>query len=358
MTIKFWPAVKWALAIASAMALIWLGAACNSGAFLARNDWAVAPEETTRDVFTQQKQEVQADGIRIAYFEAGRGPPLILLHGCPFSAYEWREIIPILARTHRVIAPDLIGLGDTPVRLDQDYRLPRQVAMVRALMDHLGIARADFVAHDHGGATVLLMMNSDPERLGRVVLTNIEAYDQWPSKPELPYLQAITNPVTSPFLYLGFHTDWLQREALGLAFHEPGRVSQETYRALMAPHIATPARWQRLRRFLSWQMDAAHNRLTMEALPGMRGFQRPVLLLWGAQDENFGPPIALRLVHDIPGAVGVRWFRHSAHMPMLEEPTDYAESVLGFMAGEEPNAENFDAASTLRAREPTPSRRE
>ena len=59
-----------------------------------------------------------------------------------------------------MIAPDLLGLGDTIVRLDDDYRLPNQVRMVVGLLDWLGIGRAHFVGHDHGGAIVQLMMNS------------------------------------------------------------------------------------------------------------------------------------------------------------------------------------------------------
>jgi pimeloyl-ACP methyl ester carboxylesterase len=56
-----------------------------------------------------------------------------LLHGCPFSVYKWHLVAPLLAKHFRVIAPDLIGLGDTPVRLNDDYRLPRSVEMVTAL---------------------------------------------------------------------------------------------------------------------------------------------------------------------------------------------------------------------------------
>ncbi|HKD29470.1 MAG TPA: alpha/beta fold hydrolase, partial [Xanthobacteraceae bacterium] len=93
---------------------------------------------------------------------------------CPFSAYEYKQIIPILARDHRVIIPNLLGLGDTVVRLDDDYRLPNQEEMVVGLMDRLGIERALMVGHDHGAAIAQLIMRDYPERLKAVVLTNAE----------------------------------------------------------------------------------------------------------------------------------------------------------------------------------------
>lgn len=328
------------------LAAIWLTLAANSGAFMAREDrYAVEPGAFVADGSTSTKKIADLPSAKIAYVDVGQGPPLILLHGCPFSAYEYKDIIPILAKTHRVIVPDLIGLGDTPVKLDQDYRLPHDVTMVTELMDQLGIERAPFVAHDHGGATILLMMNAAPERIDRVVLTNIEAYDLWPSKPELPYLKGIVNPVTSPILYHAFGMDWLKKQAFGVAFHEPEKVPMTDYRAFTMQHTASPERWQRLRRFFAWQLDAEHNKLTMTALPGMRAFTKPVLLLWGVQDENFGPDIARRLVGDIPGATGIRWMQQSAHMPMMEEPAAYASEVRTFLAGGLPK-DHFEAALT------------
>ncbi len=332
--------------------LAWLGMAWGSGTFLSREGrWAA--DTVVNDGFAHQKKYIEVGGVRVAYIDVGQGPPLILLHGCPFSAHEWREIIPILARTHRVIAPDLIGLGDTPVTLDQDYRLPEDVRMVTGLMDALNIPSADFIGHDHGGATVQLMMNSAPERLNRVILTNVEAYDQWPSKPELPYLRGIVNPVTGPLLYYAFRMDWLQRQAFGVAFHEPDKVSQQTYAAFTMQHASTPERWQRLRRFFAWQLDPVHNNITMTAIPGMRRFTRPVLLLWGAKDENFGPAIARRLVRDIPGAVGIGWMQQSAHMPMLEEPEAYAAAAEVFLTDQPPTGlgANFETAQVIRARQ-------
>jgi pimeloyl-ACP methyl ester carboxylesterase len=293
--------------------------------------WAVAPGEFTQDGFSQNKQLIELGDMQVAYIDIGEGPPLILLHGCPFSAYEWNEVIPALAQHYRVIAPDLFGLGDTPVRLNQDYRLPQDVEMVRRLMDALGIPAADFIGHDHGGATVQLLMQADPGRINRAILTNVEAYNQWPSKPELPYLRLIVNPVSSPLIRQALQFEFIQREIFSIAVEDTAVLTSDVLRAYALPHLATPERWQRLRRFFRWQMDKSHNAVTMTALPGMRAFERPVLLLWGERDENFGPHLARRLANDIPGVRGIHYLRNSQHMPMQEEDEDYARAALAFL---------------------------
>jgi pimeloyl-ACP methyl ester carboxylesterase len=53
------------------------------------------------------RQVAQLDGARVAYIDEGHGPPVLLLHGCPFASLEWRNLIPRLAPTHRCLAPDL-----------------------------------------------------------------------------------------------------------------------------------------------------------------------------------------------------------------------------------------------------------
>jgi len=194
------------------------------------------------------------------------------------------------------------------------------------------------------------MMASNPQRINRVVLTNVEAYDLWPSKPELPYLKGIVNPVTGPLFYYAFQMDWLKKEAFGAAFHEPEKVSPKTYAAFTMQHASSPERWQRLRRFFAWQLDPAHHNITMTVLPGMRKFNHPVLLLWGENDENFGRTIAERLVRDIPGAVGIGWMKQSAHMPMLEEPEAYAAAAEAFLTDKPLTSlgDNFETAITVR----------
>lgn len=310
----------------------WLFAAKRSGTLpgLTRRDARIRVGDRRLDGLSAHKRHVEIAGVPVAYLDEGEGEPLLLLHGCPFHAYEWREAIPRLAQRFRVIAPDLLGLGDTEVTLADDYRLPRDAEMVCGLLDALGIDKAHVVGHDHGGATCLLLMGAAPERLRSVVLTNIEAYDGWPSAEERVYLKLIVHPLTSPLVWVVLHSRRVRRRIFAIAAHRQAALTDDVLDAFVQPHIATPARWQRLRRFFAWQLDPDHRRVTIDAVAGMRTFTKPTLILWGRHDVNFGETIAQRLLNDIPGAKRLEWMENSGHLPMLEEPDAYAHAVSHF----------------------------
>lgn len=315
-------------ALGAVTAGAWAIAARAAGLTL-RNGAACDPTNESLEEWSRAKRFIDIGDSRVAYVDAGQGTPVVLLHGCPFHSYEWHKVFPALAERHRVIAPDLRGLGDTVVGLDDDYRLPTDVTMVVGLLDALGLDEVHLVGHDHGGATALLMMDEHADRMRSLVLTNIEAYDEWPSKPERKYLKAVVNPVTSPLFKIALGFKPIQRECFSIAAHDPDSFTDEMLDAFTRPHIASAARWARLRRFFCWQLDSDHNAVTMGAVDAMRRFHRPTLLVWGRNDTNFGPHLAERLAGDIPGVVGTKWMEHSAHMPMLEEPQAYADAVLG-----------------------------
>jgi haloalkane dehalogenase len=106
-------------------------------------------------LYTKKFQEV--NGKNIAYVEAGEGDPIVLLHGNPTSSYLWRNVIPHLERLGRVIAPDLIGQGDSDKLLASQGSDPYtfQVAYdyLAGLLDELGINKnVTLVIHDWGSA--------------------------------------------------------------------------------------------------------------------------------------------------------------------------------------------------------------
>jgi pimeloyl-ACP methyl ester carboxylesterase len=99
-------------------------------------------------------------------------------------------VIPGLSAQYRCLAPDLLGLGDTETPWGADWSLPAQSRMVVGLLDALGIDRAHIVGHDHGGAVAQLLAAEHAGRVNRLVLSNAEAYDNWPSAEERPFVRA------------------------------------------------------------------------------------------------------------------------------------------------------------------------
>ena len=314
------------------LAVFWLYGAFRAGLFAGEKHVAVSeafPDGV--EPFSQRKRFVEIGNAKVAYIDEGQGPAILLLHGCPFQSYEWKDVIPLLSKEHHVIAPDLLGLGDTVVFQDADYRLPEQVRMIVGLLDHLKINEVNVVGHDHGGAIVQLLMKQHPERLASAVLTNVEAYDQWPSEAERMDVLLAVHPVTTPLFRLALAMKPVQRWIYRIAVVDRKTLNDEVLFAFVRQHISSARRWARLRRFLRWQLDRDHNQETVRAVDALRAFSKPTLLLWGAEDRNFGLDIARRLEEDIPGVVRLEVVEGSAHLPMLEQPGSYGTALLRFL---------------------------
>ena len=101
-------------------------------------------------------------GHRLAYLDEGSGPPVLLIHGIPTSSLLWRQVIPVLTQTHRVIAPDMLNFGKSAKPVDADVSIAAQSRLMVKVLDALGVARADVVAHDIGGGVAQLMAVNGP----------------------------------------------------------------------------------------------------------------------------------------------------------------------------------------------------
>ena len=97
----------------------------------------------------------QFQGHRVRYGVSGAGPPVVLIHGTPFSSYVWRRIVPCLATHRRVFYFDLLGYGQSDQCDVSDVSLGVQNQLLTELLDHWQLERPDVLAHDFGGATAL-----------------------------------------------------------------------------------------------------------------------------------------------------------------------------------------------------------
>ena len=118
--------------------------------------------------------------MEIAYTDLGDGDPIILMHGIPTWSYLYHEVLDRLAETNRVLAPDFIGHGMSDQRDLFDRSLRAQRDMIVSFMDALDISSATLIGHDTGGGVALIMAIENPDRVNKLVLSNIVAYDSWP----------------------------------------------------------------------------------------------------------------------------------------------------------------------------------
>jgi haloacetate dehalogenase len=109
------------------------------------------------------------NGFMMHYVTAGKGPPLVLLHGWPQSWFEWRKQIPALAEKFTVIAPDLRGLGDSD-KPDAGYDKRTLASDVHALVKSLGHEKIGLVGHDWGGAVAYYLSYDHPEMVERLFI--------------------------------------------------------------------------------------------------------------------------------------------------------------------------------------------
>jgi pimeloyl-ACP methyl ester carboxylesterase len=114
-------------------------------------------------------REVRVEGARIVYDDAGAGEPLLLLHGDPQSRVAWRHQISVLARTHRVLAPDWLGWGESDRPLDLSFRHDDEVRRIRRFLDAVGVGRASIAAHDYGAHLALGLATRAPDLPRRVL---------------------------------------------------------------------------------------------------------------------------------------------------------------------------------------------
>ncbi|GAA2300609.1 haloalkane dehalogenase [Glycomyces scopariae] len=112
---------------------------------------------------------VELLGTHLAYTEAGEGDTVVLLHGNPTSSHIWRNVVPRLAGRARVIAPDLVGMGESG-KPDIEYSFADHAAHLEAFLDAVGAERPVLVGYDWGGSLALDWAARHPDRIRGVAV--------------------------------------------------------------------------------------------------------------------------------------------------------------------------------------------
>lgn len=118
---------------------------------------------------TDDVKFLDLQGDRVAYRDAGSGEVLLLIHGMAGSSDAWRDLIPRLAKNHRVVAPDLLGHGQS-TKPRGDYSLGAFAVWLRDFLDELGVAQATIVGHSLGGGVAMQFLYQHPDYCERLIL--------------------------------------------------------------------------------------------------------------------------------------------------------------------------------------------
>jgi pimeloyl-ACP methyl ester carboxylesterase len=261
---------------------------------------------------------VEAGGIRIRYVRVGSGRPIVLVHGFASSIYTWSEVLPILARSHDVVAVDLPGFGgsDIPAHFGGEAG----AELLARVMDGLGLPRATLAGNSLGGALSAVTAARHPERVERLVLIDAAGYNMAPA--DRPFMLRAVAALPKRLLE-AFPQRPLMRRGLQQVFFDDALVTGEKVEEYLAPMARTGAR------------AAAHALLTggeTFGLPALlRKVRAPTLVVWGADDTWIPLRDADRFVRDIPGARKVVLER-CGHVAQEEKPAEVARLIQEFIA--------------------------
>jgi pimeloyl-ACP methyl ester carboxylesterase len=276
--------------------------------------------------------QIELHGHRAVYHIAGSGPPVVLIHGMLNSSRHWRSVALRLAERHTVIAPDLIGHGDSATPRG-DYSLGAHASSIRDLLAVLNIERATIVGHSLGGGVAMQFFYQFPQRTERLVLISSGGLGHEVSPllrtASLPGASLLAALATNPRLLTALHAS---AERLKMAGWQPAVYLQAAVRALrpLERPGARKAFLHTLRSVIDVQGQrvGASDRLYMLA-------HMPTLIIWGERDNTI--PLAHGLAAQ-KAAPSIRFERlpRAAHFPHLESPEELAEILLDFIAGAEP----------------------
>ncbi len=270
---------------------------------------------------------LELHGDRIAYRDAVQGPVLLLIHGMAGSSATWRAIIPLLSKNYRVIAPDLLGHGES-AKPRGDYSLGAFAVFLRDLLDELGVDRATVIGQSLGGGIAMQFAHQHRDYCERLALIGSGGLG-----PDLsPLLRILSAPgaefvlpvvAPQPVLNLG---NKLGRWLTSAGIQAP-RAGEMWYAYSSLSDARTRQAFLRtLRSVVDYrgQSVSALNKIHLTA--GL-----PTLLIWGENDRII-PVAHAYAAHDALAGSRLEVLKGIGHFPHAEAPAAVADILKNFVA--------------------------
>ncbi len=279
---------------------------------------------------------VELDAGRIHYTETGPpdGRPVVFVHGFLMDGRLWDRITPGLAAAGlRCIAPTWpLGAHPEPMRAGADVTPGGVAAMIADFLVALDLHDVVLAGNDTGGALCQVVAVDHRERVGALVLTNCDMFDNFPPKFFKALVPIARIPGGSDAFVRPMRFAAVRRSPLAYGLLSHGDVDHLA-REWVKPALAQPAIRDEIRRFIVG-LDTA---ITRDAARRIAGFDRPVLFAWGVDDVLFPIADAHRMAAIVPDG-RVEAITGSRTLPMLDRPERLTELVAAFAARPEPVA--------------------
>lgn len=275
-----------------------------------------------------EERDVQLPQGTVRYRETGAGEPIIFVHGLLVNGDLWRKVVPLLSDRFRCITPDLpLGSHTVPMAADADLSPPGVAQLIVDFMDALGVDKVTLVGNDTGGAVCQLVVSAHPERVQRLVLTNCDAYENFPPWMFRYLLWLARMPGAVYLLAQSMRLRPLRRlpNAYGLLTKRP--IGQEIMDGYVGPVAANAG----VRRDAIKLLKSASPQQTVAAAETFGSFTRPVLLAWAPEDRFFTFAYAERLAAAFPNA-RIERIEDARTFVAEDQPERLAEAIASFMA--------------------------
>jgi pimeloyl-ACP methyl ester carboxylesterase len=293
--------------------------------------------------------EIELHGHRVIYRIAGDGPPVVLIHGMVNSSRHWEQVALRLANRYTVVAPDLLGHGDSAA-VRGDYSLGAHACSIRDLLATIGIERATIVGHSLGGGIAMQFFYQFPQRVERLALISSGGLGHEVS----PMLRGAALPGAAAGIWLVANKRVLAAldgagERMRARGSRKGVYMQALARAMrpLGDAAARQAFLQTLRAVIDvrGQHVSAMDRLYLLG-------ELPTLIVWGERDNTIPMAHGLAAHGQIPNSRFVTLPR-AAHFPNLEDPEGLADALLDWLDSTEPGLiEDSEWGQIVGARSP------
>ena len=234
-------------------------------------------------------------GQSVAWGAVGDGPPLVMVHGTPFSSQVWRRIAPLMASRRRVFFYDLLGYGQSERKDGQDVSPAIQTMLFAALLREWGLERPEILAHDFGGMTALRAHYLEGCGYGRLTLVDPVALPPSGS----PFFRHVAAHEAAFAGQPDYTHEALLRVYIQGAAHDP--LTDEAMGIYMRPwqgEVGRPAFYRQIAQMKDRYLEE------IEASYGPMDW--PVVILWGEQDRWIPVSVGERLASKLTGGALTR----------------------------------------------------
>jgi pimeloyl-ACP methyl ester carboxylesterase len=278
--------------------------------------------------------EVTLSQGTIRYRDAGSGPPVVFVHGALVDGRLWEPVVERLQGTARCIVPDLpLGSHELPMREDADLSPFGLAKLIADFVAALDLDAVTLVGNDTGGGLSQLVVVRHPERIGRLVLTDCDAFENFPPKAFRGLVAAAKVPGALTAMLTPMKVRAVRRLPLAYGWLLKRPVPDDVMDGWVLRALSDDGVMRDLRKALAGLSPA----ILLDNTPKLTTFDRPVLIAWAREDKFFPVEHARRLGKIFPNARVVE-IDDAYSFVSWDQPDRLASLIGEFVSADQPTA--------------------